>query len=117
MLNKVGFVILLVLLLVSCAGGEKKTACEKMTGDWSTSIFSVSIDWEKGTYEGVSPAGQFVDNILGAVKEENNTCIFSIEDQDGDIDTIIAQLDGDSMMLVKEMSDGSTGIPVIVERD
>ena len=106
--------ILAVLFIISCGSGGSgdKAIHETLNGTWVSDIFTVTIDFDKGTYKGVG-LGQPFDRKLVLVAEEANLVTFTIDDS-----TIIAQIheDGDTITLTKQMEDGSSGIPVTLKR-
>ncbi len=95
---------ILALLNVSAAFGQD--LAKRLNGIWANNIFTVEIDFDKGTYNGVAMGKPF-EHKLSFVKEMGNVVYFK-----SDNTLIVAQLQEDgNLMLTKE-----GGVPMLVKK-
>jgi hypothetical protein len=101
-------VSLVVLLFVTACGGAPATqsVSDQLNGTWQSDVFTVTIDFNNGTYKGVA-LGQPFDRKLTLVEEQANTARFKADDID-----VVAQLQEDGSLILTR--DG--GIPVVLQR-
>lgn len=84
------------------------TVQEQMNGTWVSDAFTVVIDWDAGTYEGVALGEPFTRSIT-MEKEYANVVEFR---SDGEL--IVAQMQNDGSMILTKQDD--LKIPIIVQR-
>lgn len=96
--------LILIFFMFACSG-EKK-AHEKLNGTWESKVMTVSFDFSKEKYSGIS-LGQAFDKKLTLVSEQGNAVVFKSNDTQ-----ITAQIQEDgSVILMKE-----GGIPIVLKR-